>query len=75
MCFCQRTTLAALHFNYNVRREPRKDHTGRPKVVVNYPKYKYGEGTVKESKVEQNYGMSMDIYSRNKPLNKMDIRH
>ena len=49
--------MAALHFNYNVRREPRKDHTGQPKVVVSYPKYKYGEGTVKESKVEQNYGM------------------
>jgi len=54
--FRVRTILAAFHFNYNVGRESRIDHTGQPKVVLNYPKYKYGEATVKESKVPQNYG-------------------
>jgi len=49
--------LAALHFNFNVQREPKKDHTGQPKLIVDYPKYKYGEGSTKESKVPQNYGM------------------
>lgn len=53
--FC-RTVLAALHFNFNLRREAKTDTHGNPKLKVTYPKFKEGEGTVREVKVEQNYG-------------------
>ncbi|KXJ09634.1 hypothetical protein AC249_AIPGENE2225 [Exaiptasia diaphana] len=45
-----RTIVAALHFNYNLRRDPKVDANGKTKLKVHYPKYKYGEGTVKECK-------------------------
>jgi hypothetical protein len=32
------------------------DDQGNGKLKVVFPKYKYGEGTVREVKVEQNYG-------------------
>ncbi|KAK3732010.1 hypothetical protein QZH41_016888, partial [Actinostola sp. cb2023] len=51
-----RTILAALHFNYNVKREPKVDDNGRPKLEVRYPKFKYGEATVRERKTPQNFG-------------------
>jgi len=52
----RRTILAALHFNYNVKREPKVDDNGRPKLEVRYPKFKYGEATVRERKTPQNFG-------------------
>lgn len=55
--FYNRTILAALHFNSNVRRKSNADDTGAPKLIVSYPKYKHGEGSLKESKVPQSYGM------------------
>lgn len=51
-----RTIIAALHFNYNLNRETKKDDHGHTKLRVTYTKYKYGEGTVKEVKTPQNYG-------------------
>ncbi|KAK3739212.1 hypothetical protein QZH41_018866 [Actinostola sp. cb2023] len=48
-----RTILAALHFNYNLRRETKVDDNGKPKLRVTYPKYKYGEATVREAKGPQ----------------------
>lgn len=54
--FYLRTILAALHFNYNIDRESKKDHRGNSLLRVTYAKYKYGEGTVREVKTPQNYG-------------------
>jgi hypothetical protein len=51
-----RTILAALHFNYNIKREPQKDDQGQAKLRVTYVKYKYGDGTVREAKTPPNYG-------------------
>ena len=51
-----RTILSAIHFNYNLRRENKVDDQGNIKVEVTYPKFKDGEATVREIKVEQNYG-------------------
>lgn len=48
--------LAALHFNYNINREPKKDDQGQAKLRVTYIKYKYGDGTVRKAKTPQNYG-------------------
>ena len=51
-----RTILSAIHFNYNLRRENKVDDQGNIKVEVTYPKFKDGEATAREIKVEQNYG-------------------
>ena len=39
-----------------MKREAKKDADGNAKVRVSYVKYKYGEGTVREVKTDQNYG-------------------
>ena len=56
LLFIFRTILSAIHFNYNLRRESKVDDQGNIKVKVTYPKFKDGEATVREIKVEQNYG-------------------
>ena len=56
LLFIFRTILSAIHFNYNLRRENEVDDQGNTKVKVTYPKFKDGEATVREIKVEQNYG-------------------
>ena len=50
-----RTILAAIHFNYNLKREPKVDKQGKPKLKVTYP-IKLGEAIVREVRVAQNYG-------------------
>ena len=56
LLFIFRTILSAVHFNYNLRRESKVDDKGNKKVKVTHPKFKDGEATVREIKVEQNYG-------------------
>lgn len=51
-----RSILAALHFNYNVKRETKRDDQGKAVLHVFYPKFKDGEATVREVKVPSNYG-------------------
>lgn len=58
-----RTILAALHFNYNLHRENKKDLEGKTKVKVNYPKFKKGEATVRDLKEKQNFGVSPMIFT------------
>lgn len=53
-----RTILATLHFNWNLNRDQQKDSQGKTKLCVTYPKFKEGEGTVRECRVKQNYGMT-----------------
>lgn len=55
--FIFRTILSAIHFNYNLRRDSKVDDQRNIKVTVTYPKFKDGEATVREVKVEQNYGI------------------
>ena len=50
-----RSILAALHFNYNLKRDVKLDAEGEPKLCVTFPKYKEGEGTVREARVPANY--------------------
>ncbi|XP_068754519.1 uncharacterized protein [Montipora capricornis] len=57
-----RTILAALHFNWNLNRDRLKDAQGNAKLRVTYPKFKEGEGTVREARVKQNYGYVAKIY-------------
>lgn len=56
-----RTILAALHFNWNLNRESLKDDQGNVRLRVTYPKFKEGEGTVREARVKQNYGDSFSL--------------
>ena len=51
-----RTILAALHFNYNLRRTCKKDANDNAKLRVTYPKFKEGEATVREVREKPNYG-------------------
>ena len=59
-----RTILAAIHFNYNLKREAKVDKDGNKVFYVKYPKFKEGEATVREAKVPSNYG----TYHIKKPL-------
>ncbi|XP_044178092.1 uncharacterized protein LOC122960162 [Acropora millepora] len=58
-----RTILAALHFNWNLNRDQQKDSQGKTKLRVTYPKFKEGEGTVRECRVKQNYGYVAEIFN------------
>lgn len=53
--------MAALHFNFNLKRETKVDDEGQPILHVKYPKFKEGEATVREAKVSSNYGI-LSIY-------------
>jgi len=53
------TILAAIHFNYNLKRETKVDANANQRLKVTYPKYKQGEVTVWEVKVVQNYGKEL----------------
>ena len=57
-----RHILAALHFNYNLRREAKTNPDGTEKVKVSYPKYKNGEASVRSLKIEQNFGVPSLFY-------------
>ena len=59
--FC-RTILAALHFNYNLRRETKVDDRGEPRLRVFYPKFKEGEATVKEVRIKPNFCTFLEKY-------------
>ena len=52
-----RHILAALHFNYNLHREDKVNQDDSVSVKVTYPKFKNGEGTVRNRKIEQNFGI------------------
>ena len=54
--YTDRTILAALHFNFNLRRDTKVDSEGNKKLSVIYPKFKGGEGTVREVREKKNFG-------------------
>lgn len=52
----RRQTLAALHFNENLKREMQKSKEGKEYYSVTYPKFKLGEEVVREVPVPPTYG-------------------
>ena len=70
-----RTILAALHFNWTLNRDQRKDSQGKTKVRVTYRKLKEGEGTARECCVKQNYGMTNFFSAISLVLQKAGIQH
>ena len=53
--FFDRTILAALHFNFNLRRANKTTQDGQTRFRVSYVKYKEGEGTVRNVRVKQDF--------------------
>ncbi len=51
-----RTVLAAIHFNNNLRRGVKCKDDGSKRIKIFYPKFKNGEATIKDVRVNQNFG-------------------
>ena len=47
--------------NWNLNREGLKDDQGNVRLRITYPKFKEGEGKVREARVKQNYGDSFSL--------------
>ena len=57
-----RHILAAVHFNFNLHREvKRREKDGVERVKVSYPKFKNGEASVRDVRVEPNFGKHLDL--------------
>lgn len=54
--FFERHIIAALYFNLNLLREVKKNADGTEQVKVVWSKFKNGKATVRDVKVEPNYG-------------------
>lgn len=48
-----------LHFNENLYRDKVVDLDGKPRVTVTYPKFKNGEATVRNTRMQQTYSKSL----------------
>ena len=48
---------AALHFNYNLHREEEVNKDGSVPLKVTYPKFKNGEGTLRNLKIKPIFGI------------------
>eukprot|EP00112_Aurelia_sp_Birch-Aquarium-sp1_P012751 Seg2686.5 transcript_id=Seg2686.5/GoldUCD/mRNA.D3Y31 product="hypothetical protein" protein_id=Seg2686.5/GoldUCD/D3Y31 len=59
--FC-RHALAALHFNFNLNREVKKNDDGTTQLAVHYPKFKNGEATIKDIRVQQNFEYVEELF-------------
>ena len=52
-----RHILASVHFNFNLNRETKKRNTDEEeRIKVSYPKFKNGEATVRDVRVQPNFG-------------------
>jgi len=56
-CYFQlRHILAALHFNYNLVRDVKTKADGSGQVKIIYPKFKNGVASVRDVRIQPNYG-------------------
>lgn len=52
-----RHILAAVHYNFNLQRETKKRNgDGEERIKISYPKFKNGEATVRDVRVQPNFG-------------------
>lgn len=59
-----RHILAIVHFNSNLQRDIKKrKKDGVAQVRLMYPKFKNGEATVRDVRVEQNFGKLISLLS------------
>ena len=60
--FFPRHILAAVHFNFNLQREVKhREADGVERVKLSYPKFKNGEATVRDVRVQPNFGKPLDL--------------
>ena len=45
-----------MHFNFNLNRDVRTNEDGSSQITVHYPKFKNGEATIKDVRLQQNFG-------------------
>lgn len=64
----ERHIIAALYFNLNLFRDVKKNTDGTEQVKVVWPKFKNGEGTVRDVKVKPKFGNNLFIYIQVKIL-------
>ncbi|CAB4018454.1 Hypothetical predicted protein, partial [Paramuricea clavata] len=70
-----RHILAVIHFNFNLRREmKRNDSDGSERVKISYPKFKNGEATVRNVRVAQNFAYIQEIYETFELSSKADLK-
>ena len=55
--FHPRHILAALHFNHNLVRDVKKKANGSNQVKLIYPKFKNGVASVRDVRIQPNYGV------------------
>lgn len=51
-----RHIIAAVHFNNNLYRDPKKNADGTEQIRIVYPKFKNGVATVRNAKIKPNFG-------------------
>ena len=54
-----RHVLAAIHFNFNLMRDTKKNANGSEQIRVIYPKFKNGEASIRDITIEQNFGKKL----------------
>lgn len=57
--------FSALHFNLNLHRDVKKNPDGTKQVKAVWPKFKNGEATVHDVKLEPNFGKMQTIKFQN----------
>ena len=60
-----RHILAIIHFNCNLQRLPKMKKDGTAQINVVYPKFKNGEGTVRDVRVKPIFGKTMQHVKQN----------
>ncbi|KAJ7380595.1 hypothetical protein OS493_009074 [Desmophyllum pertusum] len=65
--------LAALHFNFNLQREDKVNQDNSVPLKVSYPKFKNGEATVRNRKIEQNFDYVEELFQFYLGLSKQQL--
>lgn len=69
-----RHILAAVHFNFNLKRETKKRNAdGEERIKVCYPKFKNGEATVRDVRVQPNFDYVEEIFQTYMRASKSDL--
>ena len=69
-----RHILAAIHFNFNLMQDTKKKADGSEQIRVLYPKFKNGEASIRDIRIEQNFGKKhQPLFSVNHTCRLIDV--
>ncbi|CAH3026729.1 unnamed protein product [Porites evermanni] len=71
---CCRHILAALHFNFNLHRDNKVNQDASVSLKVTYPKFKNGEATVRNRKIEPNFDYVGELFKFYMTLRKQQLQ-